>query len=299
MFWIHPQYRAMLAAATADSYEAVLKLPARDHFVEKQGRSTGRYTIAGSNESVSVYLKKYFRMPWWQRLLMPTGRFPGPRELANLQRVAALGIAVPEPVVAGADRNRHCKSLLAVRELEGYVPLHEFIPARFLRPEAASQRALRRQLAHRLADIVRTLHAANLYHLDLYLCHFFIREGDEKGSGVVCRNGPQGASHRGGRVSHKRLPTPFCPPAGFELVLIDLMRLKHSRLSRWRIKDLAQLLFSSDLPGITRTDRFRFFKQYLGLRRLDATARRLLRRVQRKAALYHRHNDTLARRAAA
>ncbi|MBI3463358.1 MAG: hypothetical protein HY000_09905 [Planctomycetes bacterium] len=267
MFWIHPRYQDMLAAAATDSYEAVLKLPARDHFVEKQGRSTGRYTIAGSNESVSVYLKKYFRIPWWQRFLMPAARFPGPRELANIERVAALGIAVPKPVIAGADRNHPCKSMLAVRELEGYVPLHEFIPARFVGPET-DDRLLRRQLTHRLAAIVRKLHAANLYHLDLYLCHFFIRQSPED-------------------------------PARLDLVLIDLMRLKHSRLSRWRIKDLAQLQFSSDLPAITRTDRLRFFKLYLGLRRLDAPAHRLLRKVQRKAAMYHRHNDTLARRAAA
>jgi heptose I phosphotransferase len=77
------------------------------------------------------------------------------------------------------------------------------------------------------------------------------------------------------------------------------MRLKQSWLARWRIKDLAQLLFSSDLPGITRTDRLRFFKKYLGIRRLDADARWLLRRIQWKASLYHRHNATLARKAAA
>ena len=87
--------------------------------------------------------------------------------------------------------------------------------------------------------------------------------------------------------------------AAFDLVLIDLMRLKQSRLARWRIKDLAQLLFSSDLPGITRTDRLRFFKKYLGIRRLDGDARWLLRRIQWKASLYHRHNAILARKAAA
>ncbi len=71
-----------------------------------------------------------------------------------------------------------------------------------------------------------------LHHCDFYLCHFLIRDD------------PQA-------------------PDGFELALIDFLRLKHSTRPRWRIKDLAQLLFSTDMPGITRTDRLRFWKHYL------------------------------------
>lgn len=262
MFWIAHKYRTILAAAAADSYDAVLKLRPQDHFVEKQGRSTGRYAISGRDGRLSVYLKKYFRLPWWQRLFGSAKRFPGPLELANLQRVAALGIAVPEPVVAGAERGSACKSLLALRELEGFVSLHQFIPARLTGPDTPEQRAMRRVLTERLADVARRLHAADLYHRDLYLCHFFIRE------------------------------TPGAAD-GFDLVLIDFTRLIQSRLARWRVKDLAQFLFSSDLPGITRTDRLRFFKQYLRVGKLDSSARRLLRRIQRKAARYQRHNANL------
>lgn len=267
MFWIHPTFQRTLQSAAAAGYDAVVQLRPRDHFVEKQGRSTGRYVLASSDGSVSFYLKRYFRLPWWRRWLAPLDSFPGPRELANLQRVAALGVPCPEPLVAGADRRHPCHSLLAVRELDGFIPLHQFIPSRFAQTESSSKRLMRRELTLRLADIARRLHAAKLYHCDFYLCHFFLRES------------PLG-------------------PAGFDLVLIDLMRLKHSWLSRWQVKDLAQLLFSSDLPGVTRTDRLRFFKHYLGLSRLDAAARRLLRRIQRKASFYHRHNASLAQRAA-
>ena len=268
MFWIHPKYRTTLEAASADAYEALARLAPADHFVEKQGRSTGRYLVPAVGRSVSFFLKKYFHLPWWERWFAPLESYPGPRELANLQRAAALGIPVPEPLAAGADRRHACRSMLAVRELEGYIPLHEFIPARLSRRESTEQRAVRRELTARIADIARRLHSANLFHCDFYLCHFFIRESSNF-------------------------------PAAFDLVLIDLMRLKQSRLARWRIKDLAQLLFSSDLPGITRTDRLRFFKKYLGIRRLDSTARWLLRRIQWKSSLYHRHNAILARKAAA
>ena len=67
-------------------------------------------------------------------------------------------------------------------------------------------------------------------------------------------------------------------------------RLLHSRLPRWQVKDLAALLFSTYIPGVTRTDRLRFFKQYLGLKKLDAEAKRYAYRIQRKAERYRRHN---------
>jgi heptose I phosphotransferase len=259
MFWIHPRYRAQLEAASAGDYDAITSLEPADHYVEKQGRSTGRYELRPAGGSLGFYLKKYQRMAWWQRWLTPIESFPGPRELANLRRAEGLGIRVTEPVVAGADRQHACKSMLAVRELSGYTPLHEFIPSRWRGDDDAATRALRRSLADRIADVARRLHAAHLYHCDFYLCHFFIRESSDE-------------------------------PAGFDLVLIDLMRLKESRWSRWQVKDLAQLLYSSALPPITRTDRLRFFKRYLGIRRLDAAAKRLVRRIEWKAWFYRRHN---------
>ena len=70
----------------------------------------------------------------------------------------------------------------------------------------------------------------------------------------------------------------------------------HSRLGRWRVKDLAGLLFSTELKGVTTRDRLRFFKQYLGVKKLDDGNRALLRRIVAKAERYRRHN--FGRRAA-
>ena len=269
MLWIAPKYQSILQAAAVDGYDALVSLSASRDLVEKQGRSTGRYVIRACESPLSFYLKKYYRLPWWRHWFSSINSYPGPLELANLQRAASVGVPVPEPIVAGAERWHDCLSMLAVRELVGYVPMHEFIPSLVRCRDTTQQRVMRRQLTTRLAEVARCLHAARLFHCDFYLCHFFIR------------------------------PPPVGAAEPLDLLLIDWTRLRQSRLERWRIKDLAQLLFSSDLPGIWRTDRLRFFKQYLGVRRLDFEGRRLLRRIQWKAKLYHRHNESLARKAAA
>lgn len=246
-FWSAPALRAELPKEPGAAYDRVAALEPVDEHVEKQGRSTARCRLG----SESLYLKKYPSLRWWERRLLPLSAFPGPRELANYRRTAALGIRVPEVLLAGACRRHPCASFFATRELAGYRPLHVFVPERRLPTPA------RHALALRLAEMVRRLHAARLYHRDLYFCHFFARETD----------------------------------GGPELVLIDLGRLMRSPRPRWRVKDLAQLLFSSFVPGVSRTDRMRFFHAYLGVKKLDPKARRLAAVVAAKAEGYRRHNE--------
>lgn len=254
--WVHPALAPALPSEPDAAYDHFAMLRPLDNFVEKQGRSTGRFQIAIGNEAVTFFLKRYPTVSWWQRRWASLKSFPGPHESANLRAIAALGVAVPETLAVGTSRRHPCASFFATRELRGYLPLHEFIPGA-LRTFPRNS-ALLRTITARLAEIARSLHAAHLYHRDLYLCHFFARSA---------------------------------PDGSVDMVLIDLARLKHSRWPRWRVKDLAQLLFSSDLPGITRTDRLRFFLHYLQIDRLNAAARRLLTRVVAKAARYRRHNE--------
>lgn len=259
MFWINPQYRPQLARATVESYEAAAALHPSDDYVEKQGRSTGRYRLDVGGQTLSLYVKKHYRLPWWRRLFGAASSFPGPLEQVYLEKAASLGIRVPEAVFAGADPSHPCGSILATRELEGYMPLHIYIPGPLARMPAFERRIRKRALIAQMVDMARRLHGQKLYHRDFYVCHMFLRDDP----------------HR---------------PEGFDLVLIDLGRLLHSRLPRWRVKDLGALLFSTYIPGVTRTDRMRFFKQYLGIDRLTPDAKRLARRVIWKADRYHRHN---------
>jgi hypothetical protein len=76
------------------------------------------------------------------------------------------------------------------------------------------------------------------------------------------------------------------------LHLIDFHRLVHSPLLgwRWRVKDLAELLFSSEIAGVNDRDRLRFFQRYRGRRRRSLGMRWLARWVRWKARRYLAHN---------
>ena len=74
--------------------------------------------------------------------------------------------------------------------------------------------------------------------------------------------------------------------------MIDLHRLAHHRWSRlfWRIKDLAQLAYSSEIEGVSAGDRLRFWRAYLGPGYRGRAARLLGWLVRLKWRRYRRHN---------
>jgi hypothetical protein len=74
--------------------------------------------------------------------------------------------------------------------------------------------------------------------------------------------------------------------------LIDLQRLRRHRITWpwWIVKDLAQLLYSSELEGVDARDRLAFWRAYLGPLR-DMSRGRLLRHfVLLKGWRYRDHN---------
>jgi heptose I phosphotransferase len=150
-----------------------------------------------------------------------------------------------------------------VAELSGCEPLNESLPKLATRVDALTFFKLKQRLIAEMARITATLHAARVYHKDLYLCHFF--------------------------VDAIKLELFESPP---RVVLIDLHRLRaHSLGSNWwRWKDLGQLLYSTHgISGITNGDRNRFWLQYcrlVGIHRPFWHARM----IRQRAARYLAHN---------
>jgi len=267
--WINERYRARLPE---DFDATVMSLESRDRFHAKQGRSTARVVLQAADRPLAVYLKRHFRLPWPARLaalLDPAGRHsPAAAEWAHLERVRALGIDVPDVVAAGEriGPRTDLRSFLMVAELSGCAALNESLPQLAGRLDARAFARLKHRLIAEMARITATLHAARVFHKDLYLCHFFLDPISLE---------PDGRRPR--------------------VVLIDLHRLHEHRHGSlwWRWKDLGQLLFSTyGVDGITDRDRIRFWRRYcrlVGIDRPDWHARM----VRLRAARYREHNRKL------
>lgn len=251
-----------------DGPEQIMAWPEGERHHDKQGRSIGRFTLSGSTGKRAVYLKRQYRLPrWtgWLATVLPARHWsPALREFENLNVVRELGVPVPAAWAAGESIGPwgRLQSFLAVEELTGMLALHEAIPLAAQRLSARALRSWKNGLIAEIARLVRRMHDAGYYHQDLYLCHFFIAECD------ISRPPPSWV----GRVA-----------------LIDFHRLLRRRwLGVWQqIKDLAQLLFSADLPSITARDRLQFWRAYRG----NAERGFVARLIAWKAGQYRRHNS--------
>jgi heptose I phosphotransferase len=256
--------------------ERIMDLPVREHLHTKQGRSVARLQLSANGSELTVFLKRHHRISWWRGLLaalLPgSGWSPGFQEWDHLEWARQQGVPVPRVVAAGEFVGPGCRlqSFLAVEELAGMIALPEAIPLaqRSLAPEAF--RRWKRTLVTELARVTHLLHDRRTFHKDLYLCHFYVTRAD----------------------------TQRLPAWRDRVRVIDLHRLTHHAWTWgwWRIKDLAQLLYSSELAGIDDRDRLAFWRDYRGPGPTRSPQRWLRNAVLFKVFCYHRHNARTAGR---
>lgn len=261
--------------AGSDWGERIMNVAVTDRFHAKQGRSTGRWRLHAPDDpaqTLSVYLKRHYQLPRWcglMALLWPGGNWsPAMAEYSHLEWARSQDLPVPATVAAGEflDPAGRLQSFLAVEELAGMLPLNEAIPLAKTRLAPLAFRRWKRGLIVELARLARALHQKRHFHKDLYLCHFYISEAD----------------------------TTRLPADGWRgrMVMIDLHRLGYHPWTWpiWLCKDLAQLLYSSEVDGVDDRDRVWFWKQYRGRRRtwLD---RWLQLGITIKWRRYRRHNE--------
>jgi heptose I phosphotransferase len=261
--------------AGTDWPDHILDITVTDRFHAKQGRSTGRWVLpppALHGRGLVVYLKRHYRLPWWQGLmatLWPGGGWsPALQEWQHLQWARKQGVPVPE-VVAAAEYIGpwgRLQSVLAVEELTDMLPLHEAVPLAASRQSPAAFTRWKRSLISEMARLARMLHDRRCFHKDLYLCHYYIH-GDHTAAAP--------ADGWAGRV-----------------FLIDLHRLGHHPWTwrLWQLKDLAQLLYSSEVEGVDARDRLWFWHAYRGNGPRRRSGRWLRRCVWLKWQRYRRHN---------
>jgi heptose I phosphotransferase len=204
-----------------------------------------------------LYLKKHRVRTWSSLLRAVLGIGPGETaaraEVQNVECLTSHGIEVMRVVAYGEKlhRNGLLESFLLTEELEGYTDLRCFLLCRFgsrqSQPGAARDRDLER-LIRQVADVARRFHEAGYNHRDFYCCHFFVKQS---------------------------------APGDFDIRLIDLQRVQRRRRfrRRWLIKDLAQLAWSAPRSRVKCTQRLAFIRHYLGVRKLAAADKALIRKV--------------------
>jgi hypothetical protein len=258
--------------AGADWLERIMDVDVTNDFHAKQGRSTGRWVLESDGRSLAVYLKRHYRLPWWHGLLATLwpgkGWSPALVEAQHLEWARQQGLPVPAVVAAGESIGPwgRLQSFLAVEELTGMLPLHLAVPAAARQMDGHAFAIWKRGLIAEMARLTCELHLRRCFHKDLYLCHFYLPRTDTA-------------------------PGPM-PQWQGRLHMIDLHRLGHHPFTWrvWQLKDLAELLYSSNVQGVTARDRLHFWRAYIGTdRRLDAWW--LRRVVLLKWARYRRHNQ--------
>ncbi len=272
-----PEWRAR---AGADWIDWIMSMTVSDRFHTKQGRTTARWSGTSGRDRQAVFLKRHYRLPWWRGWMAAicpnVGWSPAMQEWKHLEWARRCGFPVPKAVAAAEYIGPwgRLQSFLAVEELTDMVPLHEAIPWAAAHLSPVRFVTWKNGLIAELARLTRALHDRRRFHKDLYLCHFFI---------------PQEDIHA-------------IPSWIGRVHLIDLHRLGHHPLiwRIWQVKDLGQLLYSSDIPGIEARDRIRFWRAYRGNDRRRRTDRWLRKLIVAKWRRYRRHNrKNLARPVAA
>jgi hypothetical protein len=272
----HQRYDADWPKVATTDPELIMSANVTDRQHLKQGRSIGRWTLGGGK--LVVYLKRHFQESSLAGFLAKmTGRpnwSTAWQEYDNLRWAASVGLPVPRAVAVGSciGPKNQLRSFLAIEELKGGLALHELIPRAAQSMSAKEFHMWKCGLVHELARLVRMLHGNSRFHRDLYLCHFFAAERSVYSVPVSWRD---------------------------QVAMIDFHRLAHRTVfwRWWQLKDLAQLLYSSDVSGITARDRLRFWRLYAGPTRRHGIGPWLRRLIVLRGKNYRDHNTS--RRAAA
>jgi Lipopolysaccharide kinase (Kdo/WaaP) family len=224
--------------------ERIMSVEVTDRLFKKQGRSIARWTLtAPDGRQLVVFLKRHFVLPRKHGILsvlFPHRAWsPGLQEWEHLDWAEKHGLPVPRAIAAGelvGPRGR-LQSFIAIAELTGMVPLHEALPAAERSLAPADFGRWKESLSEELVRLSLAFHGRSVFHKDWYFCHFYIDEADTR-----------------------RVPDAW---AG-RVRVIDLHRMARHRLTGpWRrAKDLAQLLYSSDVSGVTDGDRRGFWAKY-------------------------------------
>jgi len=198
-----------------------------------------RRTLKFSLDGESYFLKLHLGIGWAEvfkdliQLRLPVTS--AENEWNAINRLHELEIATMTVTAYGKKgfNPARQKSFLVTEDLNNTVSLEEYCSDWV---EQKPPYSIKRRLIEEIARISREMHANGICHRDFYICHFLLHNSEN----VVSLE------------------------ENLRLSLIDLHRalIKSNLGSRWIVKDIAGLHFSSMDIGLTQRDLFRFMRSY-------------------------------------
>lgn len=248
MTFEQPDLRDALAAAGLRRYEDFMETQRGEIVVHAGSSHSRRIQLNGPSRPIGLFLKVYRR--GGRRFFLR--RDKAAVEAENYRFLRAAGVEVPDVVCFGSRRGlmRLQDAFILMREVPDAVGLDAFVARVWPNPAGESNHALRRQLLERSAALVRRMHDAGFYHIDLQWRNILVSRRDDALPRLFIIDSSRGG-HRRGRIFRE-----------------------HGRL-----RDLSSLAKEAVIR-LTRTERLRWLKGYLGVPRLTRAHTDLIRTIE-------------------
>ena len=231
-----------------DVQEAFVGEPKFDQIMAMTGeevrKAPGRRTVRFPLNKHCYYLKTHTGVGW-QEIIKNLVYFRLPvlgamNEWHGIHHLNRLGIntltVAGYGTLGGNPATR--RSFILTDEIGDTISLEELcVDWKKSPPKSRDEIRFKRWLIQRTAEISRDIHNSGANHRDFYLCHFLLKRG-----------------YTNGKLDSDKS----------NLYVIDLhrMQLRRRTPSRWIVKDIAGLYFSSKDIGLTSGDLYRFMKIY-------------------------------------
>jgi UDP-glucose:(heptosyl)LPS alpha-1,3-glucosyltransferase len=268
---VNEAYLSILQRHGLASYDVLIKTDGTTAVTYNWAKRIFLSELRDLERSITLYSKRhrsrFSLQDWFRWLIGKSIRADGMREWDNILAFRSRALPTVTPVAAGERiLSRGIKeSFVVTLGLDEFTPLDDYMKARFVFPLDQARLKEKRRVIRAAAQLTRQMHWTRLNHRDYYLCHLFVRPEED------------------GKA---------------DLRLIDLQRAGHRMMPfrRWRIKDLAELQYSSLTVPFSNWDRLRFYAVYSAGEEDRIERRRLLRRVLRKSKAISTHDARLQRR---
>lgn len=250
-FFVNADFAERLAKLGLTSIDAVFQFEGGTSLDKPNlARHRTRIQLGLQGPDTTVFLKRYDNPPkrvQLQNWLSHKKRVStSDLDWAPANELAGSGINTPSVVAYGCQWSGlfERRSFVITEKIPGGQSMEKKLPDCFLTQSPIENVSEKRQFLNKIADFARQFHDTGFRHRDFYLAHIFLTP-DER------------------------------------FYLIDLQRTFKPGLlgERFRIKDIAQLHYSTPGNRVSRCDRLRFYMRYTGRNKLSSRDRRFLRSI--------------------